>query len=113
MPSSQPLTANEQTRSKQATKLIEAADNIESLIARQTPDISLSQSYVKCFGGSEFFDPDIFDQVLRARSLVDEMACSDAEAAELLLVAVLASLIPGSRLIQRGDVRSQKRPPNC
>src|SRR5439155_24625258 len=48
---------------------------------------------------------DTFDLVLRARALIDDIACTSRECAEFLLVAALAILIPASRLIRRGDVR--------
>lgn len=99
------LSAPDKMRWKWSTELLELARDFERVIAAQCPDEPLISAYQGCFADSEFFDPDVFDQVVRARTLIDQMTCADPERAKLALVAVLGSLIPASRLIRRGDVR--------
>jgi len=69
------------------------------------PDEELRNAYEQTFGKSRFFDGRVFDEVLSMRTLADRLACTDPLAAKFLTVAILASLIPASRLIRRGDVR--------
>ena len=86
-------------------KLLELADGLAQIIPakREAPD--LDASYRRTFGESEFFDRSVYREVLRARSLIDDLACSDPLAARFLTTAILASLVPASRLIRRGDLR--------
>jgi len=71
----------------------------------EPPDVSLDFAHIRIFGRSQFFAPDVYQQVLKARSLLDHLACTSPLAADFLTVAVVSSLIPGSRLIRRGDLR--------
>jgi DNA modification methylase len=101
------LAIPEKSRWSLRSELLDLSERFEERLAQNRPDESLRATYSKCFGDSEFFEPTALDLVLRARALVDEVACASLEVANLLLVAVLASLIPASRLIRRGDVRFQ------
>jgi len=90
-------------------KVVEAltpfAAGFAQALDAEPPDGSLDFAYARVFGRSEFFTPDVYQQVLKARSLVDRLACTSPLAADFLAVAVVSSLIPGSRLIRRGDLR--------
>jgi tRNA G10 N-methylase Trm11 len=99
------LAAPEPVRWKLSAELVELASQLERRLAALNPDQSLALTYCKCFGDSQFFDPDAYELVLRSRTLIDDLACTSPQGAQLLLVAVLASLIPASRLVRRGDVR--------
>lgn len=68
-------------------------------------DTELELTYARTFGDSVFFDEKTYDQVLRMRCLIDRLACTDSLSARFLTVAVLASLLPSSLLIRRGDIR--------
>ena len=103
------LVASGKARLKLSSELLELANKLQSLLAGQARDEPLAYTYGKCFGTSQFFDHDVFDLVLRARTLVDDVACTNPACAELLLVAILASLVAGSRLVRRGDVRFKTR----
>lgn len=85
--------------------LLELAGHFDDHIAASRPDAELQSAYLKSFGGSEFFDAGVFDAVLRTRTAIDLLACENPLAAKFFAIAVLASLIPASRLIRRGDVR--------
>ncbi|MHB8814175.1 MAG: DNA methyltransferase, partial [Steroidobacteraceae bacterium] len=68
-------------------------------------DLHLQHTYSTSFGNSVFFDGNVLADVLRVRTLIDEIGCSDRHTARFLTVATLRSLIRASRLIRRGDVR--------
>ena len=65
----------------------------------------MRQTYGEAFGGSEFFESDVFAEVLRCRTLIDDIGCATPLTARFLTIAVLRALIPASRLIRRGDLR--------
>jgi tRNA G10 N-methylase Trm11 len=99
------LTLSESARRQIANSLRQQADEFERQLAEAERDIGLEQAYDRTFGNSVFFEDRTYDQVLRARSLIDRLACTEPQVAKFLTVAVLASLLPASRLIRRGDVR--------
>ncbi len=99
------LTLPESVRRQMAHSLRQIADQFERQLAEVQPDVDLERSYGRSFGDSIFFEDAAFDQVLRARAAIDRLACTEPQTAKFLTVAVLASLLPASRLIRRGDVR--------
>lgn len=99
------LTLSESARRQMAVSLRKQADEFECQLAEVERDVALESAYDHTFGDSVFFEDATLAQVLRARSLIDRLACSDPQTAKFLTVAVLASLLPASRLIRRGDVR--------
>lgn len=74
-------------------------------LRKTRPDVALRESYAHAFGTSVYFSEETFDQVLRTRTLVDEVAFSNSIAGELLSVAAIAALLPSSYLKRAGDVR--------
>ncbi len=72
-------------------------------------DAALRQTYTDTFVGSEFFDPPVFETVLRLRSFLDHLQCGDQAHARFAEVAATACLLKASRLIRRGDVRFKTR----
>ena len=88
-----------------AARLSILADTLDARIDESQQDAQLRHTYRATFGQSEFFDRDIFEDVLRCRTLIDDIECTDPVIARFLTIAVLRSLIPASRLIRRGDVR--------
>jgi hypothetical protein len=92
------------------------ADNINEYIEQVNPDNLLRESYSNIFGESLFFKDETFDKVLRLRSAIDHLACTNQLAAKFVTVAALASLVPASLLIRRGDLRfktSEERKRYC
>lgn len=98
-------TLPETARRKLATDLRITAASVGRTLRRSNRDEKLDRSYGSTFGDSKFFDDDVYDKILRSRTLIDELSCSTLTLAGYLAIAVLASLIPASRLIRRGDVR--------
>ncbi|MBN1436183.1 MAG: hypothetical protein JW936_03840 [Sedimentisphaerales bacterium] len=85
--------------------LNEIADKLDEILPQQEPDYELRQAYEPAFGKSLFFDDNNFEQVLRLRTLIDEMTYTEPLVGRLLTVTAISALIPSSRLIRRGDLR--------
>jgi len=68
-------------------------------------DNRLDESYKKCFGSSKFFDEGTYEQVLKLRTRIDDISLEDPLLADLLTVAILATLVPASRMMRVGDMR--------
>ncbi len=99
------LQVNGRDRMKLAAEIIALAETLEDRIDRSGQDFQLGETYVEAFGDSKFFDSDVFADVLRCRTLIDNIGCAAPLTARFLTIAVLRSLIPSSRLIRRGDLR--------
>lgn len=101
------------TSGKDRERLISNLEGLEATIEQDicssTRDSLLEQAYTHTFDRSQFFDEKTFDQVLRARTFVDEINNTVPLAARLLTVAIINSLIPASLLQRAGDIR-YKRP---
>ncbi|MBN1310785.1 MAG: hypothetical protein JXB30_05135 [Anaerolineae bacterium] len=106
---SQVKTRVRRLRPKTRTRLAEALDaetnEVESRIEAWQPDPILLRTYEDSFGDSEFFDEKTLAQVLQCRTWVDYVASERPLLAGLLTVAVLASLVPASRMQRAGDLR--------
>ena len=101
-------TAPKRQRSNVAAHLIELAAALPDSLARCEADLRLRIAYENTFGDSDFFPAATFDSVLRLRTWLDELVCTDPLAAAIASVAVTAVLIPCSNLIRRGDLRFRK-----
>ncbi|MEK6704821.1 MAG: hypothetical protein AABZ06_03455 [Bdellovibrionota bacterium] len=96
------LNAND--RIKLSEKLLQCKEKL-TYITTLCRDKRLEDSYKKCFGNSEFFDEDVYEQVLQLRSWMDEISLDDPLLADLTTVAVIATLVPASRMMRSGDMR--------
>jgi len=85
--------------------LLVLADVLDKRLDDSSPDAQLRRTHDSVFGASVFFDPEVFEDVLRYRTLIDAIGREDPLVGRFLTVAVLRSLIPASRLIRRGDLR--------
>jgi hypothetical protein len=99
------LTADDVTRLRWAAHLRTLANQLKKALQATTPDELLKETYSATFGDSKFFDDDVFIEVLRARTFIDKLACTEPFVAHFFSIAVLSSLLLASRLIRRGDVR--------
>ena len=88
-----------------AADLSALVKGLDKRIDASRQDSQLRQSYEVVFGESEFFDDDVFADVLRCRTMIDDIGCATPLIARFLTVAMLRALIPASRLIRRGDLR--------
>jgi len=99
------LTMSERARERVLTALSGCLHRLDDWLDSGPADLRLSAAYGAAFGKSRFFDDGTLAEVLRARTLVDDLACSDPVAADFLCCAVLASLVPASLLKRAGDLR--------
>lgn len=99
------LQFRDKERADLSTGIRSLADTLNERIDGSRQDEHLRQSYEEVFGASEFFCRDAFEDVLRCRTLIDDIGCTAPFTARFLTIAVLRSLIPSSRLIRRGDLR--------
>lgn len=99
------LQMRDRDRAELADEIKELADTLDERIDASRQDAQLWQTYDAAFGDSEFFDSDVFTDVLRYRALIDDIGCASPLTARFLTIAALRALIPASRLIRRGDLR--------
>ena len=104
------LTSDEGRRRKWSMHLRELSERFDSSLESSLPDEQLRAAYAQTFGRSRFFDDDVFTRVLRVRTFIDDLLCTEPIIAQFVTVAVLSSLIPSSLLIRRGDVRFRTEP---
>lgn len=91
-------------RRKLADELLRAIHTLAS--ANEFPtDARLHDCYQRAFGHSQFFDEDVYEKVLRLRTWVDEIALGKPLVADLVAVAIIAALVPSSRMKRSGDLR--------
>lgn len=92
-------------RTKLAWKISSLNKQLASRVQRARPDMALHAAYSSTFGESVFFDDGTLSNVLRLRTVNDEVKEEDALLGRCLTLAVLASLIPSSLLKRAGDLR--------
>ena len=95
----------EKDRKGLVADLMALADTFNEQLDKFRPDAQLRHTYDTTFGESKFFDKDVFEDVLRCRTLIDDIGCTKPIIARFFTIAVLRALIPASRLIRRGDIR--------
>jgi len=94
-------------RNRIANELLDTTSLIGQIETFGT-DHSLDRAYQGTFGDSVFFDPVVYEKVLRLRSLIDEVALEKRVTADLLTIAALSALVPASRMKRAGDLRYKK-----
>jgi DNA modification methylase len=92
-------------RERAAKRLESLAGHLEDELEKVRPDAELRRAFTATFGSSVFFEDRSFENVLRLRTLADKLTAKDAQLGRFLTVAILRSLVPGSLLIRRGDLR--------
>lgn len=99
------LSSPSEDRDRAAVWLEAAAARFAHELHAVQPDRELSESYQHVFGESIFFDAPVLDLLLRARTLLDRWRCEYGDVASCAELAVLATIVPVSRLVRRGDLR--------
>ena len=99
------LQLRDRERADLTTDLRALAEALDERLDTSLQDSLLRRTYAAVFGTSAFYDAGVFADVLRCRTMIDDIAYAAPLAARFLTVAVLRSLIPASRLIRRGDLR--------
>ena len=96
---------NDRQRQRVVESLRELALAIPFRSANCTPDVNLERTYYDAFRNSRYFDDETFQQVLRLRTLADDIEDASPTLGQLFMVAVLASLVPCSLMKRAGDLR--------
>ena len=91
-----------------AARLRMLAERLDSCIAGQEPDRRLARAHAETFGASEFFDNGTFETCLKVRTWLDLLGNQDPNGAKAATVAAVASLLPCSNMIRRGDLRFRR-----
>lgn len=95
----------ESEREQIATELHSFAENFSDELKNTKTSDQLETSYHRAFKGSKFFDEETLDEVLSAKTMVQNLEKENRLLSSLVTVGILASLIPISRLKRAGDVR--------
>lgn len=95
---------DERVRSKLANDLVKCTHEL-GFLSNYKPDYYLELAYRRVFGVSKFFDDVTYQDVLRLRSWIDDIALNQPLLANLLTIAVLSALVPASKLKRAGDLR--------
>ena len=80
-------------------------NNLNNLVDAQEIDYALKKSYELSFQGSSFFQDEALVRVLKLRSLIDHVYCTDRLLGICLELSVLASLVLASDMQRAGDLR--------
>lgn len=99
------LQLGKKARNELAGRLQEIAFSLAFRLGEYGQDAFLRDSYPHTFNKSRFFDDETFEDVLRLRALADELIASKPVLGQVFTLAVLASLIPSSLMVRRGDLR--------
>ena len=99
------LQLRDRDRVNVVARLRELGTSIDETLKNTNPDLNLNDAHIASFGESVFFDNATFSEVLRYRTLADQVCCREPTVGRLLTIAVLRTLIPASMLIRRGDLR--------
>jgi hypothetical protein len=102
------LTDNKMRR-EIAEKVQDISFTIGFQLGNYNPNEHIRETYYSTFSGSKFFDNDVFEDILRLRTFSDDLLARSPLLGQIIVVAVLASLIPASLMVRRGDLR-YKRP---
>lgn len=92
-------------RKRLSDKIFTLADRIGSQVESSPPDTELLDSYTSTFGKSSFFEESTLNNILRLRTFNDSCVIEDETLGMCLTLAIMASLIPSSRLKRAGDLR--------
>lgn len=99
------LAMSSRKRQGLSKRLLEIHDDLPDTLKSELPDVTLRNAYETAFSGRPSFDDAAFNQILRARAVADRFSADNPALGILFTVAVLRSLVPGSLLIRRGDLR--------
>ena len=92
-------------RKKLAELMREEAFALHFKLGTREPDGDLLATYRQVFKGSHFFDDETLEDVLRIRTLADEIDGKWPLLGQVFTVAVLASLVSASLMKRAGDLR--------
>ena len=97
------------SRSKLRERLSTIRSALHEHVAASDRHDFLEASYEPVFGQSSIFPTTTLDQVLRVKTVIENLRTEDSELSNVLEIAVLASIVPASNMQRAGDLR-RKRP---
>lgn len=92
-------------RNRISKKLESLSVKLNSEIEYYREDKTLFKSFEASFSSKPFFDAGTYSNVLKLRSMADDLMASDETSGKLFEIAVLGALVPSSLLVRRGDLR--------
>jgi tRNA G10 N-methylase Trm11 len=99
------LGLDSKSRLHVSQKLKELAGKFRKDLQNAARDVDLQLAYEQTFPSSKFFDTSTYNDVLRARTLIDGLSCAEPLIAKLVTIALLSIIVDISRVIRRGDLR--------
>ena len=102
------MQLTDKMRKELAERVQDIAFTIGFQLGNQNPDERIRETYSYTFNGSKFFDNDVFEDILRLRTMSDGLLARNPLLGQVFVVAVLASLIPASLMVRRGDMRFRR-----
>lgn len=100
------MSLSVEARIELAAALKEEATDIFEKIKKHKASIKLKHTYTRVFGSSVYFPEDQLKLILKLRTYIDQLYETGRNTlADLMSVAVFASLLPVSYLKKQGDVR--------
>ncbi|MDR2602019.1 MAG: hypothetical protein LBC53_06160 [Spirochaetaceae bacterium] len=99
------LKTSNTIRQKISNDLRETANHLSKTLLKYGVEHQLNENYKTLFGSSVYFDEITYNNLLKLRSFIDAIKLSDTLLADVITIAVLASIIPISFLKKQGDVR--------
>lgn len=99
------LAMSSRKRHDLSRRLLAIHDDLPRTLKSVLPDGKLRNAYEAAFSGRPSFDDTSFNQILHARTVADKLSADNPALGILFTVAVLRSLVPGSLMIRRGDLR--------
>ncbi len=102
------MQLTDKMRKELAEKVQDIAFTIGFQLGNQNPDERIRETYSYTFNGSKFFDNDVFEDILRLRTMSDGLLARNPLLGQVFVVVVLASLIPASLMVRRGDMRYRR-----
>lgn len=99
------LRLNEADKLNAFERLTELASSLSDELRQHRPDRKLRGSFLSAFGERPFFSDVSFDAVLRSRTMADKLSENELTVGRFFEVAILRSLVEGSLMLRRGDLR--------
>jgi DNA modification methylase len=78
---------------------------LEEKVSKSDPDPTLQKDYKSNFGSSLFFDENAYQQVLKLKTVNNEISAKNQLLGKLMTIAVMSKLVICSKLKRSGDVR--------
>ena len=86
-------------------QLEELTDALDESVLRAKPDLALQVDYNSNFGSSLFFEEAAYHDVLKLKTINNEVSANNSLLGKLMSIAVMSKLVICSKLKRAGDIR--------